>query len=194
MKFIVKCLLIFGFFLTLIQSCVLEERYHVNNDLSGIYEVSFSMKTDGEESEEKDVEEEDKSKFEELIVKINDTDGVDVVSSSLSETGFDISLKFKNLKSINSVNETTADEKTPAIFSLKDNKLFFIMNLPQDPEKDSKINSEKWLTHRVIVTFEDKMRRVRSDGFKKIDKKTLIYDSSKSNGNSEISFSIKLKK
>ena len=175
------------------QSCVLEERYHINKDMSGIYEVSFSIKSDGEEEDKIDVDDGKVQDFEKMVLKINDVDGVEVVRSNFDDKGFDLSVNFDDIKSINALNDTVSEDKTPGAFSYEDNRLFFSMNLGEEGQGDME-NSDKWLTHRVIITFEDKMRRVRSDGFKKIDKRTLVYDSSKSPKQDNISFSVKIKK
>lgn len=177
-----------------LSSCVLEERYHFNKDMSGIHEISFGMKSmDGEEAREI----EDSTSIIEYRQVVSDVDGVELLESNFSESQMSISLKFDNIESLNLFNneiDGVEEQRNTGQFGWDKKRLSFDQEVLKVKNKDlDKEKLREVFEHRIVVTFDKKIKGLKQTGFKKLDKHTLVYDSTKQPTVNKVSFSLKLK-
>jgi hypothetical protein len=184
--------LLLGLLLFLMQSCVLEERIHFEEDLSGTYEISFAVVSDGEEGNE-GLSKDFNNNIDSLALALSGIDGVNLNSHEVKSDGFSMSMNFKDVISLNKISAKVSDDKPSGLFVLEDDRLKFSMKQGEPLNKEEE-QTDRWLKHRVVITFDKKIKRAKLDGFKKIDKHTLVFDSEKFTDKESISFSIKYKK
>jgi len=157
--------------------------------------MSFAIDSNDEESEEPAMSEEGISEIDSLLTTIKMIDGVSEASMDVSDNGFNLGMNFKNIEALNKINESSKDNKAVARFENDQGRLRF--NLSDFPGAEGNNTEDdqmqKFFKHRVVITFDKKIRGLKTKGFKKLDKKTLVYDSEKMD-EKEVSFSIKYKK
>jgi len=195
-----KIIIAFVLLLIMIQSCVLEERIHFNEDLSGKYEMSFALES-MEEDGEGGLSEDFKMSVDSITNEISNIEGVEIMSQEVTGDGFNLSMNFKDIEALNLINTKNDGQKGAGVFTYENNRLAFNMStdlnvgdgLEKNSESQPKDEDRQWVKHRVVITFDRKIKRLKSDGFKKVDKKTLVFDSEKITNKENISFSIKYK-
>jgi len=156
----------------LLHSCVLEERIHFKEDMSGFYELSFAFVQDDEMSEENGGMDDDGiGEIEKIFNEVKTIEGVDDEQMEVTKDGFNIEMAFKDLNSLNQIFISTkdVDGRSPMNFVKKNNRLQVGMKVMDEEDADSSDGEDmdKYFKHRIIVTFEKKIKGFRGKGFNK---------------------------
>jgi|GEM_PF-3859149 len=178
----------------ILQACVLEERYVINKDMSGTYEMTlnFAALLEGNPESDRKLYESMESAMDSISMGYDTIPGVSNVVPQLTDSTMGVSFAFEDLFEVDKLVEDDKREKNSKIFQRK-GKLFvytpdvdnIVDDLSQGEDVDTEPSSDDgagkeddFFTIRSIIVFDGNVKTKKMEHFRREGKNTFIYDSS----------------
>jgi len=195
---------ILAFLVVCLQSCVIEEHYHFNKDLSGTYTMDFNFSALAENDSTGEMKADMGHTLDSLELVMSDIPGVSNVSSELTDGNMNLKCDFDGIATLNRMDEDNEIDsvtgmpivKVP-VFTRKGKLLSIRPDVqstqddiggsgesPPEDATDEDIEQADEMAASMFqiitkITFEGSAKVKKMEHFEKVDSKTYIYDSEK---------------
>jgi hypothetical protein len=175
-----------GLLLVLVSfhSCIIEEHYHFDKDMSGTYSMSFDLGKFAEKDTTGEMMKGVLEGMEEELSQIQGLEGISSIETDYGESTVNLSYQFKDVKALNRIENLENEGKEENYFSLKKNVLTIALNLDEVKEsakggKEEEVGEmlSSMIQYKVTVSFDEPVSVKKMSNFDKLDETTFVYDS-----------------
>lgn len=180
----------------LFQACVIEERYHFHEDMSGQYIMTFDYSRFAEEDSSGEMKASMDLMLDSIYDEVKFVKGISNAKKESEGYGFTLSYDFDNVATLNQVEAMDAEsEKNSEVFKLIGKRLQFRPDLeelksslsedgdtegdesPEDAEMAESLG--KMFIVRTIISFDKDVKVKEMKYFRETEKNSFEYDSEK---------------
>jgi hypothetical protein len=167
------------------QSCVIEEHYHFSKEKSGHYSMSFDLGKFAEKDSTGAMMKGVIDGMTEELSKVEVLQGITDMTSTVDGNIVSVSYDFKDIETLNVVENIDEEGKERDFFSYKKGVLSLNPNMEslkknargKDKGEDMTELMATMLVYKITVTFDEDMDVKKLEGFEQVDAKTYVFDS-----------------
>ncbi|NNK81198.1 MAG: hypothetical protein HKO93_06845 [Flavobacteriales bacterium] len=195
--------------LLLYQACIIEERYHFHEDLTGEYSMFFDYSLMSEEDSSKEMKISMDAMMDSLYEQVNYVDGISNAQKKSEGYSFTLSYEFDGLKTLNRMESIDDPEgENEELFKLKGKRLLFRPNFDELMESmeqgsvegevetmnddEMMANLSKLFKVKTVISFDQNVKVKRMKKFQKTSVNTFEFDSEKEGFDSQPELEVKL--
>lgn len=179
--------------IALFQACVIEERYHFHEDMSGEYSMLFDYSLLAEEDSSGELKMSMDLMMDSILESVNFVEGISDAKGESDGYTFSLSYGFDSVNTLNEIEAMDGEEAVKAkadVFKLKGKRLQFRPDYEElteslDEEDEETTAEDKEVAEslsqmfkvRTIISFDKNVKVKSMKYFKEIEKNTFEYNS-----------------